>query len=735
MITIAISSSKAQAVLPALWTVLLIAGLAVSGQAQQPRDGLCEASPAVQQALEALSDDDAPMSARKEEQLSVLRSLLQQYPNDLFVHKRYQDVARSGMDADLRGLTEQYRALLDKRPNDPVYLYLYGRLLVGRKTPEAQAQMEKALQQNPNFPSAYLSLAGIYSVPRYKDKAKASQSIKAFMRLCPSTLDPEAYRYLRNVEDQAFIRESAQKLRTRLESSTDPQELAFYDTLWQLEFRARPVSEHAQVRQQVEAELKKLRQMNLTKSKKWLETLRAGYKIVNNKEEMRWAEDQIIKQFPRSDVAKRVIQDRWQAENPDPDWSGPQEKLQAYYAKLMQATEEWIRRWPDDAWIRSRRFDAVSGVKDAPIAEVEVASDALLRVLEKDPGSFYSIPPTPILIAQLYLKRNVRLDRIPELVRRGFKEVEERAERDKDSDWSPPGEKDRWPEHLKYTYWMGWPILAETFVKTNQLAKAREVLQQMEAALAKQRPEEKATDQEKLAHSRREATYWEWMGRLAESEGRKLDALAYYQSALRLRPPPQRKTTKDEPDELAVKAQRLWKELGGTAEGWANWTKRGETTKLVTEARGGLWEKKDQALLDFELADLQGQTWRLANLKGKVAFINIWATWCGPCQQELPYVQKLYERMKNRQDVVVMTLNVDQEIGLVEPYVKEKKFTFTVLPAYTYVESMLASISIPRNWVVDPNGTLQMEQIGFGSEGDEWLQKALEMIQKAGARK
>jgi len=701
-------------VLRTLAVGLLSAGLAASGHAQSLA-GRCEALPAVRQALETLSADDDAMTsaARKEKHLTVLRSLLERYPDDLFVHRRYQDVARGGMDADPRDLIEQYRMLLGKRPDDPVYLYLYGRLLIGRKTLEAREQMEKALRQNSNFPWPHLALANIYGIPRYKDKAKSNEAIKAFTGLCPSSLNSEAYWYLRNIDDRAFLRESAEKLRARLTASTDPKELTFYDTLWQLEFSARPIPEHAQVRQQVEADLKKLRQMNLSKDKGSLETLRGGYKLVNNKEEMRWAEDQIVIQFPQSQLAKRVVQDRWQAENPYPDWNGPQEKIQAHYAKLMQATEDWVRRWPDDVWIRNQHFDAVAGLKDAPLPDVEAASDALFGALEKDPGGFYSIPPTSLRVAQVYLKRSIRLDRIPDLVRRGFKEVEDRAARDKDSDWSPPGEKDYSQENLKYVYSMGWPILAETYVKTNQLPKAREVLRQMEAALAKQKPDEKAEAGEKLAHGGREAIYWEWMGRLAEAEKRKLDALAYYQNVLAVRPPRSKKPTKDDPDEVADKAQKLWKELGGTDEGWTNWAKRGESAKAVAEAVGGLWEKKDKALLDFELADLGGRTWRLADLKGKVAFINIWATWCGPCQQELPYVQKLHERLKDRRDVVVMTLNIDQEIGLIEPYVKERKFTFPVLPAYSYVEGTLSSISIPRNWVVDQKGTLYMEQVGL----------------------
>lgn len=740
--------SKAQAARRALWLSLMIVGFGIGVGAQQEErhnggGARCEASPAVARSLETISaDDDASLTsaARKEKQLSALRPLLARHPDDLFAHKRFQDVARRGMDVDLEDLVGRYKTHLEKHPHDPIYHYLYGRLLVGRRTPEARANLERALQLDPTFAWAHLSLAEVHSVARYKDKPKAGESVRAFWRLCPSSLSPEAFwSAMNSVDDQPFLRDLAQKLRVRLAGGTDMKELALYDTLWQLEFRAHPVPDHARVRAQIETDLKRLRRTNLESDKKWFETLRAGFKLTNDKEGMRRAEDQIVARFPRSSLAKSVVQERWRAENPYPDWGGPPEKSEAYYAELMRATGEWIVRWPADAWIRSQRFDAATGLKDTTLAEVEAAADAMLKALEEDPDSFYSTPPTPVHVARVYLKRNTRLDRIAELVRRGFEEMGERAESDKQSDWSPPGEKDYAQENLRFTYWTGWPILAETYLKTGEPTKAREVLRQMGAALGEQKPDEKAEAGEKLGHQRHEAVYWEWMGRLAEHENRRLDALAYYQSALSLRPPPPVKPAKQEKgesDDLADRTQRLWKELGGTAEGWANLNMRGEASKRIAEAGGGgLWEQKEKALPDFELFDLKGRTWRLGDLKGKVAFINLWATWCGPCQQELPYVQKLHELMRDRKDVVVLTLNVDQEVGAVEPYVAERKFTFPVLPAASYVDGVLASVSIPRNWVISPDGTLRREQIGFGNKGDEWLDKAREMIRQAGAAK
>ena len=127
--------------------------------------------------------------------------------------------------------------------------------------------------------------------------------------------------------------------------------------------------------------------------------------------------------------------------------------------------------------------------------------------------------------------------------------------------------------------------------------------------------------------------------------------------------------------------------------------------------------------------DLAGRKWTPADLKGKVAFINFWATWCGPCREELPYVQKLREQLKDRKDVIVLTLNTDEEVGKVAPFMKENKFTFPVLLGQAYADSQGIN-SIPRNWIVSLDGKVMLEGIGFGGEGDEWIKKATQMIEK-----
>jgi hypothetical protein len=96
---------------------------------------------------------------------------------------------------------------------------------------------------------------------------------------------------------------------------------------------------------------------------------------------------------------------------------------------------------------------------------------------------------------------------------------------------------------------------------------------------------------------------------------------------------------------------------------------------------------------------------------------------------ELPHIQKLYEKLKGRDDMVLLSFNVDEEVGLVEPFIKEKGFAFPVLQAYNFVRILLDVNSIPRNWIVDAKGKWQWEQAGFESSDTGWEAAVLAKIE------
>src|SRR5439155_1054562 len=86
-----------------------------------------------------------------------------------------------------------------------------------------------------------------------------------------------------------------------------------------------------------------------------------------------------------------------------------------------------------------------------------------------------------------------------------------------------------------------------------------------------------------------------------------------------------------------------------------------------------------QPLADFTLPDLHGQSVQLAALRGKVVFVNVWATWCPPCVEEMPTIQQLYERLHGR-GLEVLAVSLDAlGIQVVGPFMQNYRLTFPTL--------------------------------------------------------
>jgi len=104
-----------------------------------------------------------------------------------------------------------------------------------------------------------------------------------------------------------------------------------------------------------------------------------------------------------------------------------------------------------------------------------------------------------------------------------------------------------------------------------------------------------------------------------------LDAMSFYENALLARLDAEQKPKAGHPDELAEDAKKLWASLGGTEAGWTMWY--GRRADELARSNSLRWEEANETLPAFELTDMNGKTWNLEALKGKVTFLNFWASW------------------------------------------------------------------------------------------------------------
>lgn len=120
-----------------------------------------------------------------------------------------------------------------------------------------------------------------------------------------------------------------------------------------------------------------------------------------------------------------------------------------------------------------------------------------------------------------------------------------------------------------------------------------------------------------------------------------------------------------------------------------------------------------QPLADFTLPDLQGNRVQLSALRGKVVFINIWATWCPPCVEEMPTMQRLYDRLHDR-GLEVLAISIDA-LGaqVVGPFMQQYRLTFpALLDAKNTIERRYRTGGVPESFIVDKSGLLVEKIVG-----------------------
>jgi peroxiredoxin len=113
---------------------------------------------------------------------------------------------------------------------------------------------------------------------------------------------------------------------------------------------------------------------------------------------------------------------------------------------------------------------------------------------------------------------------------------------------------------------------------------------------------------------------------------------------------------------------------------------------------------------DFALQDLHGQTWALKDLRGKVVLVNFWATWCPPCRKEMPDLQSLYKKYKDK-GLVILAVS-DEESAKVKPFVAEQDVKYPILlDPGKKVGELFQVQGIPRTFVYDRSGKLVAQAI------------------------
>jgi peroxiredoxin len=120
---------------------------------------------------------------------------------------------------------------------------------------------------------------------------------------------------------------------------------------------------------------------------------------------------------------------------------------------------------------------------------------------------------------------------------------------------------------------------------------------------------------------------------------------------------------------------------------------------------------------DFTLPDLEGRPVRLRDLRGKLVFLNFWATWCPPCRLEMPSMERLYQTFKQT-EFVMLAVSIDRQgAEAVKPFMEELRLTFPALLDQTSAVARQYGLrGLPATYLIDPDGQL----IGAAVGGRDW---------------
>ncbi|MDP2562861.1 TlpA disulfide reductase family protein [Psychrobium sp. 1_MG-2023] len=127
---------------------------------------------------------------------------------------------------------------------------------------------------------------------------------------------------------------------------------------------------------------------------------------------------------------------------------------------------------------------------------------------------------------------------------------------------------------------------------------------------------------------------------------------------------------------------------------------------------------------DFTLKSLSGENLRLQEMRGDVILVNFWATWCGPCRKEMPYLDELHQEFADL-GFSVLGVNVEQDSNLATDFINELEVSFPVLFDNKQQVSELYKVdAMPMTVMIDRNGYQRVLHRGY-VDGDEEIYRKI----------
>ena len=134
------------------------------------------------------------------------------------------------------------------------------------------------------------------------------------------------------------------------------------------------------------------------------------------------------------------------------------------------------------------------------------------------------------------------------------------------------------------------------------------------------------------------------------------------------------------------------------------------------------------SVTDFDFVDENGIVQNTSSLRGKVVFINFWASWCGPCRAEFPSIETLYQKFKDDPTVYFLMINADDDVSKAQRYMESEHFSIPLMKAGGAVPDVIYTGSLPTTVVLDKSGAIRLKHERFANYASDAFIKQIEEL-------
>ncbi|MBP9144157.1 MAG: TlpA family protein disulfide reductase [Thermoanaerobaculia bacterium] len=705
---------------PALVVLILLAGCG----GKPIRNLGCEGPPAVEEGLraaEGLRDRCFLDEACWERGLAEARALRDRFPEELAAHRAYVLSRFRGPRGEYgvsgQAVAEEYRHRLERQPDDAGLLYLNALLTENRI--ERRDLLRQSIARADAFPWSRYALALEYGWnPDVEDRAVARAEGARFVAACSDRLG-EIQRLAGALDDAALF----DRYRDRFVEGFEPVRERFSElaTLWHQMFQFAKPDRHPEIRAEVAAAVARTAALERGTDRAWLRALEVGYRMTGDSAGSSRVEELVLAAFPCETQAMSIHERRFRMSRPKPkrdeaafdDWRRAQ----------IASIDALLASCPASGLLRMREMSALAELDVLPAARFIEAGRVLAAARD-----IYAPPSNPAAVAKRFLEQKVGLEEVAALVEQDREEMELTHARallfvldDEDRQRVRVERLLRSASHLA--------LQSELALRELRIEEAGRLLGESHAQIAAVAGAGEVRDdvqRQNVAAVRADA--WRLSAELAEANEDSAAALAAYGQAIASAPPS---------EALRKAAAAAYLRFYGNELEFPAWIAGAERAReaalaaAAAQATGAV--QASGGLPDFRWTDLSGREWTPSDLAGKAVLLNFWATWCGPCVAEMPYLTKLARRFRDDPRILILGVSVDESPGPVQPFVERLGCDYPILLGGAAVWTQWRLAAIPKNLILDPSGSIVTSEVAFSADGDRWMETmAARLLEAAG---